>query len=898
MFNPKLLICLLLTLSALKAMPAVFVVTSNADSGPGTLRDALTLAANNNSADIDYINFNLPDQSEAGRTIKLLTELPAVSSNIVIDGTTQPGNKFGVSDAHIKIETPQTIDLFTVFNLNGAQAVALYGLFIYDYTGTQNPIAGLKKRVGINMLNANNITIGAPTKGNVIRGFAANTIYGKSSTLISIGSNFIGLDAAQSNYTDFSGPLALTDCDKITIGGDLNSNVIFCHTTISMINLVKTFTIDVNYNNWGVFKDGKTFDPAFLLPSFLRIYTEQSAIPGPAISATANVNIKNNVAANLGTTFAIDELKGQVVFQKNYMGIAKDEITPLRGNNPVADGGIGIRVEFSLAQIIVGGETLAEKNYFAFMSVGLYAGFSSNVFVRNNEYQCIAQTAYLNKVPASIPPIRITSRAVFSGHTILTGTAEPNAIIDIYSSEGCASSACSIRKHIETLAADDDGNWTSDQPGLSGNFYVSSTVNLKTSSIKPLEVNVDNVNVTYSSCTATGNITGLQVPAGLSYHWEDDLGNTVSTDLDLHVLHPGKYRLVLGDGCNASDFFQVDAQNATQFPLYTNVTRPACVGETNGSIVVTINPVVKSARWTNSLGVPVGNGPSLQNVGPGTYNLYLTDAGNCEVLYKSYIVAAIPPLQIVTGSAVVVNDECNLKTGSIKNVQVTGGKPPYTYSWVDAQNNAFSSTKEVQGLIDGNYTLNVTDDQGCALASATYNIQIQNDVIPPPVVNDVKVCVLGSEVLLVVSDTAAKYTYHLYDTNNSPTPLDVQASGRFKITTKVQRNYYVSQVSGTCESDRTEVAVTEGLTINIANAFTPNNDGINDFWKISGIENALSPTVQLFNRYGHLVFESKGYTQPFDGTSNGKQLPVGTYYYIINLSSNCKLLSGGVTIIR
>jgi gliding motility-associated-like protein len=91
----------------------------------------------------------------------------------------------------------------------------------------------------------------------------------------------------------------------------------------------------------------------------------------------------------------------------------------------------------------------------------------------------------------------------------------------------------------------------------------------------------------------------------------------------------------------------------------------------------------------------------------------------------------------------------------------------------------------------------------------------------------------------------------------------------------------------------------EGISaLNIANTITPNGDGINDYWKISGIENYPNASVQIFTRYGQKVFDSKGYAQPFDGTSNGTPLPVGVYYYIINLNTNCNLLSGNLTIIR
>ena len=79
MFYRKLIFFLFLSILSVRAFSAVFVVTSNADSGPGTLREAMTLAAANGSATKDYINFNLIDLSLAGRTITLLSQLPDVS---------------------------------------------------------------------------------------------------------------------------------------------------------------------------------------------------------------------------------------------------------------------------------------------------------------------------------------------------------------------------------------------------------------------------------------------------------------------------------------------------------------------------------------------------------------------------------------------------------------------------------------------------------------------------------------------------------------------------------------------------------------------------------------------------------------------------------------------------
>ena len=139
----------------------------------------------------------------------------------------------------------------------------------------------------------------------------------------------------------------------------------------------------------------------------------------------------------------------------------------------------------------------------------------------------------------------------------------------------------------------------------------------------------------------------------------------------------------------------------------------------------------------------------------------------------------------------------------------------------------------------------------------------------------------------------------MYDSPAGTTPIDEQVNGNFKITVKNNTSYYVTQVSGDCESPRVIVQVSVGITaVDIANAFTPNGDGINDYWVINGISNYPATIVQVFTRNGQNVFESNGYAKPFDGTYSGKRLPAGVYYYIINLRSNCNLLSGSLTIIR
>lgn len=82
-----------------------------------------------------------------------------------------------------------------------------------------------------------------------------------------------------------------------------------------------------------------------------------------------------------------------------------------------------------------------------------------------------------------------------------------------------------------------------------------------------------------------------------------------------------------------------------------------------------------------------------------------------------------------------------------------------------------------------------------------------------------------------------------------------------------------------------------------SNSFTPNGDGINDQWILSGLESDKTAMVQIYNRYGRMVFSSSGYTTPWDGHHEGAKLPQGTYYYKISVRSGRQVVSGVVTLI-
>jgi len=99
-------------------------------------------------------------------------------------------------------------------------------------------------------------------------------------------------------------------------------------------------------------------------------------------------------------------------------------------------------------------------------------------------------------------------------------------------------------------------------------------------------------------------------------------------------------------------------------------------------------------------------------------------------------------------------------------------------------------------------------------------------------------------------------------------------------------------------SNALTVHILPPVTITVANAFTPNGDGINDTWSIPNLSFFPNSRVRVFNRYGLIVMQSTGYAKAWDGSYGGKSLPPGVYYYIIDAINGYPKLSGSVTILR
>ena len=97
------------------------------------------------------------------------------------------------------------------------------------------------------------------------------------------------------------------------------------------------------------------------------------------------------------------------------------------------------------------------------------------------------------------------------------------------------------------------------------------------------------------------------------------------------------------------------------------------------------------------------------------------------------------------------------------------------------------------------------------------------------------------------------------------------------------------------------VSVEKPYALYSPNAFSPDGDGINDFFKVSG-QGMIDFVIQIYNRWGQMVYKSTDLSQGWDGTFKGKNLPTGSYVYKIKTSKygvEQKLVkSGSIVLIR
>jgi len=177
------------------------------------------------------------------------------------------------------------------------------------------------------------------------------------------------------------------------------------------------------------------------------------------------------------------------------------------------------------------------------------------------------------------------------------------------------------------------------------------------------------------------------------------------------------------------------------------------------------------------------------------------------------------------------------------------------------------------------YTLTVSND-GCSapVPPATVNVT----VLKSPFANAGDTIKIYAGQSTKLAGTAKGDNVHYFWT---PSLYLDNASSLTPIASPPQDITYTLHVESEdgCGESTSSVFVRVYQLLKIPNTFTPNGDGYNDRWEIKNLDTYPQAYITVYNRNGQLIFHNKGAYSAWNGTYNGAPLPVGTYYYVIDL---------------
>ena len=157
-----------------------------------------------------------------------------------------------------------------------------------------------------------------------------------------------------------------------------------------------------------------------------------------------------------------------------------------------------------------------------------------------------------------------------------------------------------------------------------------------------------------------------------------------------------------------------------------------------------------------------------------------------------------------------------------------------------------------------------------------------------------KIILEGQSIVLNGTAAGTGITYLWTPNNYISSPITLSPTVNPPVTQTYTLQVISNKGCGT-SSDDVEVKVFKGLFI--PNAFSPNNDGLNDTWNIVTLSAFPNATVNVYSRFGEKVFDNHGINKSWDGKFKGILLSPGAYPYIIDLKNNSPVIKGVVFIV-
>jgi gliding motility-associated-like protein len=388
---------------------------------------------------------------------------------------------------------------------------------------------------------------------------------------------------------------------------------------------------------------------------------------------------------------------------------------------------------------------------------------------------------------------------------------------------------------------------------------------------------------TPASCGVNDGSGSVVVSGGTgayTYSWSPTGGSGASAS----GLSSGPYVVTITDaaGCQLTANVNVPSNGGPTLAI-TASTNPSCAGVSNGSATVTATG--GTAPLTYAWSPTGGSAATATGLPAGIYTVTVTDGAGCIV--AETVTLTNPAGITLTGTVQASN--CATPTGQIA-VTATGGTAPLTFAWSPTGGSAATAT----GLAGGDYTITVTDANGCT-ATDDFTVGVTGG-IPVNVSPTLTTITQGDSVQLIASG-AVTYTW------TPTTGLSCTDCSNPYAAPAVTTTYMVTGTDANgCSGDAEVTVVINPICgdVFVPTIFSPNFDNNNEKLCVYG-NCIVELNFAVYNRWGERVFQTEDIKECWDGRYKEKPVNSGTFVYklIAKLIDGTTVeMSGNVSVVR
>lgn len=419
------------------------------------------------------------------------------------------------------------------------------------------------------------------------------------------------------------------------------------------------------------------------------------------------------------------------------------------------------------------------------------------------------------------------------------------------------------------------------------NCTTDTTIQLTPPSALQFSFNLQNV-----TCFGeqTGAVTVNASGGTPAYSYAFD-GNGYQSQSILRGMDAGRHNIILRDskGCYKDSTIVLTEPPALSISN-ADLLDATCEGMANGAVTI------KAKGGTSPYTYAINNGQFdnnniKQGLKEGTHIISIKDNNNCR-LDSTIALKGYP--HILLNDVVSNPVSCYGYDDGSLDIIVNGGTPSFKYQLDAGQ---YTDNKLFSNLPAGAYTITVEDSLGCKkdttlLIASPEKLNIETKVTP----NDCDGVDNSGMIAAKVTGGTAPYRYSWsYDSLQTADRISGIANGKYIVI--------VTDFNECTESMQSEIKYDNCCTIFIPDAFTPNNDGRNDYARILNKGEFTLEVFSIYNRFGERVFTTDDINAGWDGIHNGKKQDLGTYFYFAkglcgNERKSPVLYKGTITLIK